>query len=85
VGVQEKEEKQMKKRMWVVNAMKEEMEVQLKIPLLGVEKKHTLPALGLADGCVGVLLVYRTKKAAQKYAGKYPITEIEDNGRMVLS
>ena len=72
----------MKKRMWVVNAMKEEMEVQLKIPLLGIEKEHALPAAGLADGCVGVLLVFRTKKAAQNYAGKYPITEMENHGRM---
>jgi hypothetical protein len=71
----------MSKKLYAVLALKDGASVAGYVAGIRVNEIR-LPFSGIADGCVGALMVFRKKRDAKKYAGKYPITELEDHGRI---
>lgn len=51
------------------------LEKSCEVSMLGMTSKVQL--YGLADGCIGAMLVFSNKKKAKKFAGKHSITEAE--------
>lgn len=51
--------------MWLAMSLKTESEVSVN----GGQATVKLPISGMADGCIGCLLVFETREAAAKYAG----------------
>jgi hypothetical protein len=62
------------KKYYIMQALHATCDVQ--VPGLP-DMRQTLSYSDLADGCVGVMLVFGNKKSAKKYAGKTPIIEME--------
>jgi hypothetical protein len=63
--------------MYMVMSIKKEIEVE--VNFLGHRKTGTLPLSQMYDGCCGVLMIFKTKKAAKAYAGnKFLIVEVKE-------
>lgn len=59
--------------MWLAMKLKK----TAKVKLSGTELMVDMPVSGMADGCIGCLLVFENKEDAIKYAGEESLLQVD--------